>query len=66
MFSRVLSVAILGIDACQVEVEGDIALGLPAFSNGWVAGRSGQREQRPREGGDKKCRIRICGTEDSR
>jgi len=32
MLSRVLSAAILGIDAYQVEVEVDIALGLPAFS----------------------------------
>lgn len=32
MLSQVLSVAILDIDACQVEVEVDIALGLPAFS----------------------------------
>ncbi|WAC08602.1 MAG: hypothetical protein OS130_05250 [Thermodesulfobacteriota bacterium] len=32
MISRVLSSAILGIDAYQVEVEVDIALGLPAFS----------------------------------
>ncbi|MBP1709359.1 MAG: Mg chelatase, subunit ChlI [Deltaproteobacteria bacterium] len=32
MLSQVLSAAILGIDAYQVEVEVDIALGLPAFS----------------------------------
>ena len=32
MLSRVLSAVILGIDAYQVEVEVDIALGLPAFS----------------------------------
>ena len=32
MLSRVLSAAILGIDAYQVEVEVDIAFGLPAFS----------------------------------
>ena len=32
MLSRVLSAAILGVDAYQVEVEVDIALGLPAFS----------------------------------
>ena len=31
MLSRVLSAAILGIDAYQVEVEVDIAFGLPAF-----------------------------------
>jgi len=32
MLSRVLSAAVLGIDAYQVEVEVDISLGLPAFS----------------------------------
>ncbi|MBN2468005.1 MAG: YifB family Mg chelatase-like AAA ATPase [Deltaproteobacteria bacterium] len=32
MLSRVLSAAVLGIDAYQVEVEVDIALGLPMFS----------------------------------
>lgn len=32
MLSRVLSAAILGIDAYQVEVEIDIVLGLPIFS----------------------------------
>lgn len=32
MLSRVISAAVLGIDAYQVDVEVDIALGLPAFS----------------------------------
>ena len=32
MLSRVLSAAVLGIDAYQVEVEVDLSLGLPAFS----------------------------------
>ena len=32
MLSRVLSAAILGVDAYQVEVEVDISRGLPAFS----------------------------------
>jgi len=48
MLAKVLSSAVIGIDAYKVEVEVDISQGLPGspvFLNRRTSGRSRQREQ---------------------
>ncbi len=58
MFARVLSSAVFGIDAYSVEVEVDIALGLPAFAT------VGLPEGAVKESKDRvKAAIKNCGYE---
>jgi len=60
MISKVLSSAILGIDAYLVEVEVDIALGFPQFLTvGLPEGAVGKGEQGEGKGGYKELWLRL-------
>ena len=57
MLAKVLSGAILGIDAYVVEVEVDIVQGLPGFRHRGPAGWGGQRVQGAGKVGYRKFRV---------
>ena len=55
MLAKVNSAALYGIDAIRVEVEIDLASGLPQLATVGLPERSGQRKQRPIRAAVKNC-----------
>ena len=57
MLAKVKSGALLGVDAYIVEVEVDLAPGLPAFTTVGLARDRGQGEQGPGPGRSEELRL---------